>query len=68
MQVVSNKCFLLNREKTIGADPSCRFRENCKNAQFNFKGQFQASGSQDFKAKFKAVKLKITHLNKILVI
>jgi len=27
MQVVMNKCFLLNTQK-IGADPSCRFREN----------------------------------------
>jgi len=27
MQVVINKCFLLNREKKFGADPSCRFRE-----------------------------------------
>jgi len=27
MQVVINKCFLLNPEKKIGADLSCRFRE-----------------------------------------
>jgi len=27
MQVVMNKCFLLNPEKKVGADPSCRFRE-----------------------------------------
>jgi len=27
MQVVINKCFLLNSEKIFGADPSCRFRE-----------------------------------------
>jgi len=25
MQVVMNKCFLLNREKKIGSDPSCPF-------------------------------------------
>jgi len=30
MQVVMNKCFLLNPEKTFGADSSCRFREKCK--------------------------------------
>jgi len=32
MQVVMNKCFLLNPEKKkkIGADPSCRFREQYK--------------------------------------
>jgi len=30
MQVVINKCFLLNLEtlKNFGADPSCHFREN----------------------------------------
>jgi len=27
MQVVMNKCFLLNPEKKFGADPSCRFQE-----------------------------------------
>jgi len=27
IQVVMNKCFLLNPEKKIGADPSYRFRE-----------------------------------------
>jgi len=27
MQFVINLCFLLNPEKKIGADPSCRFRE-----------------------------------------
>jgi len=27
MQVVLKKCFLLNPEKKISADPSCRFRE-----------------------------------------
>jgi len=32
MQVVINKCFLLNPEKTFGADPYCRFREKRKNA------------------------------------
>jgi len=26
----NNKCFLLNPEKKIGADPSCRFREKRK--------------------------------------
>jgi len=26
-----NKCFLLNPEKKIGTDPSCRFREKRKN-------------------------------------
>jgi len=26
MQVVMNKCFLLNPEKKIGADPFCCFR------------------------------------------
>jgi len=34
MQVVKNKCFLLN-PKNIGADPSCRFREKRKNRTFN---------------------------------
>jgi len=32
MQVVINKCFLLNPEKKIGANPSCHFQEKCKNA------------------------------------
>jgi len=27
MQVVMNKCFLLNPEKKFGADPFCRFQE-----------------------------------------
>jgi len=27
MQVVMNKCFLLNPEKKLGANPSCRFRD-----------------------------------------
>jgi len=27
LQIVMNKWFLLNREKKIGTDPSCRFRE-----------------------------------------
>jgi len=36
MQVVTNKCFLLNREKEFGTDPSCRYREKRKNAYFNF--------------------------------
>jgi len=35
MQVVINKCFLLNPEEKFGADPSCRFREKRKNAHFN---------------------------------
>jgi len=30
MQIVMNKCFLLNPEKNCGADPSCNFRENAK--------------------------------------
>jgi len=34
MQVAMNKCFLLNPEKKISADPSCRFREKRKNAHF----------------------------------
>jgi len=29
MQVVMNKCFLLNLEN-IGENPSCRFQENAK--------------------------------------
>jgi len=28
MQVVMNKCFLLNPKKNFGADPSCHFWEN----------------------------------------
>jgi len=32
MQVVINKCFLLNPEKNFGADPFCRIREKSKNA------------------------------------
>jgi len=35
MQVVMNKCFLLNPEKKIGADPSCHLREKRKNAPLN---------------------------------
>jgi len=31
MQVVMNKCFLLNPGKKFGADSSCRFREKCNN-------------------------------------
>jgi len=31
MQVVLNRCFLLNTEKNFCADPSCPFREKCKN-------------------------------------
>jgi len=31
MQVVMNKCFLLNPEKKFDTDPSCRFREKRKN-------------------------------------
>jgi len=27
MFVVMNKCFILNPEKKLGADPSCHFRE-----------------------------------------
>jgi len=27
MQVIMNKCFLLNPEKKFGANPSCRFRD-----------------------------------------
>jgi len=34
MQVVMNKCFLLNPEKNC-VDPSCHFREIRKNAHFN---------------------------------
>jgi len=37
MQVVIKKCFVLNSEKKLGADSSCRFREKRKNAHFNFK-------------------------------
>jgi len=32
MQIVMNKCFLLNPEKKFGTNPSCRFREKSKNA------------------------------------
>jgi len=32
MQVVMNKRFVLNPEKTLGTDPSCRFREERKNS------------------------------------
>jgi len=35
MQVVMNKCFLLNPEKNFGADPSGRFREKRKKRTFN---------------------------------
>jgi len=37
MQVIMNKCFLLNPEKQIGANLSCRFREKYKNAKFHSK-------------------------------
>jgi len=33
MQVVMNKCFILNPEKILGTDLSCRFRKNAKTAQ-----------------------------------
>jgi len=32
VQVLINKCFLLNPEKKIGADPSCRFRKKRQKA------------------------------------
>jgi len=35
MQVVMNKFFLLNPENKFGANPSCRFRVNCKNRTFS---------------------------------
>jgi len=35
MQVVINKCFLLNPKKNFGADSSCRFRQKCKKRTFN---------------------------------
>jgi len=35
MQVVMNKCFLLNPEKKFDAESSCRFRELRKNRTFN---------------------------------
>jgi len=35
MQIVINKCFLLNPEKKFGADPPAVFVENAKNAHFN---------------------------------
>jgi len=42
MQVVMNKCFLLNPEKKFGANSSCRFREK---RTFNFKKwRHQAEG------------------------
>jgi len=31
MQVVINKCFLLNFEKIFSTDPFCRFEKNVKN-------------------------------------
>jgi len=37
MQVVMNKCFFPNPEKTFDADPSCRLREKRKNAPLNLK-------------------------------
>jgi len=40
MQVLKNKRFLLNSEKNYGADPSCRFREKCKNAPLIPKNDF----------------------------
>jgi len=45
MQVVMNKCFLLNPEKKIGTDPSCCFREKHKTANFNSeKWSYRAEG------------------------
>jgi len=35
MQIVLNKCFVLNPEKKIGVDPSYRFREIAKTTNFN---------------------------------
>jgi len=35
MQVVINKCFLLNPEKIFGADPFCHFREKRKKRTSN---------------------------------
>jgi len=35
MQIVMNKCFLLNPKKNLGANPSCRFREERKKRTFN---------------------------------
>jgi len=35
MQVVMNKCFLLNPEKKIGTDPSCRLLEKRKKHTLN---------------------------------
>jgi len=29
MQVEINKCFIINPEKKLAADASCRFREKC---------------------------------------
>jgi len=60
MQVVMNKCFLLNPEKKFGANPSWRFRENealiLKNDVTEPKArlllitsQFQASGNHSFR-------------------
>jgi len=44
LQLVMNKCFLLNPEKK-SADPSCRFREKCKKRTFNSeKGRHRAEG------------------------
>jgi len=35
MQVIMNKCFLLNpKKKKFGADPACRFREKIQKALF----------------------------------
>jgi len=35
MQIVMNKCFLLNPENKFGADPSYRFLEKHKKLTFN---------------------------------
>jgi len=35
IQVVMNKCFLLNSEKKFSADPPSRFQEKRKNTHFN---------------------------------
>jgi len=35
MQVVINKCVLLNPELNFGSNPSCHFQEKCKKRTFN---------------------------------
>jgi len=35
MQVIMNKCFVLNPEKQFGADPFCRLGEKRKSAPLN---------------------------------